>query len=174
MRLPELFKAGETLKSDIGPKLNTLVHFVRSLVPHGDSRTIMVRHTDNGTFFSANARGGGPGGGKADEYTGAFAVSQKEGSDTVVTVKAGNVIEGIEKTSVPETDVTISATSYLYLKLTYDGSYVAKLKAEAEMPDLSADYWTKEIAHIEFEDAKIKSITQLWKSGDMEVTGRLT
>ena len=172
MRIPERFKTGENLKKDIGPKLNAIVDFVKSLVLHGDQSTIGVRRTDNGTFIYRLTGGGGGHGGAADEYTGAFAVSQKD--DTTVTVKEGSVIAGIEETEVPETDKTISATCVLYLELTYDGGYTAELKTDTAMPDLATDKFTKLIATITVADSKISAIEQDWKAGNIEVNGRFT
>lgn len=63
MRPPEKFKTGETLSSDIGPKLNQLVDFVKSLIPHGDQSTVAVNTTPGGSFFSLLRRGGGAAGG---------------------------------------------------------------------------------------------------------------
>jgi hypothetical protein len=64
MQLPEKFKTGETLKSDIGPKLNRIIDCIKSIIPHGDQSTIAVNTTPGGSFFSALRRGGsGAGGG---------------------------------------------------------------------------------------------------------------
>jgi len=172
MRIPERFKTGETLKKDIGPKLNALVEFVKSLVPRGDSSTVLVRHTDSGCYFSVNSRGGGPGGGAETPYDGPFAVTKKD--DTTVTVKEGSVIAGITKTAVPETDISISSTCVLYMELTYDGGYTAELKTAAEMPEPSEDNYTQQIAAITVTDSKISAISQIWESGDIIVLGRLT
>jgi hypothetical protein len=105
-------------------------------------------------------------------YDGAFAVSQKD--DTTVTVAAGSVIAGIETTAVPETDKSISSTCILYLELTYGGRYTVELKTAAEMPALSEDNYTKQLATITVTDAKISAIAQVWEAGDIEVNGRLT
>jgi hypothetical protein len=58
--------------------------------------------------------------------------------------------------------------------LTYSGRYIATLKTAAEMPRLSADNYTKELASITVADSKISAIAQVWEAGDIEVIGRLT
>ena len=63
MQLPEKFKTGETLKSDIGPKLNRIIDCIKSIIPHGDQSTIAVNTVPGGSFFSALRRGGGAAGG---------------------------------------------------------------------------------------------------------------
>jgi hypothetical protein len=118
------------------------------------------------------SRGGGWSQPRSTVYDGAFAVSLKD--DTTVTVKEGSVIAGIETTAVPETDKSISSTCILYLELTYDGGYTAELKTAAEMPELSEDNYTQQIAAITVTDSKISAITQIWESGDIVVLGRLT
>ena len=118
------------------------------------------------------SRGGGWSQPRSTVYDGAFAVSLKD--DTTVTVKEGSVIAGIETTAVPETDKSISSTCILYLELTYDGGYTAELKTAAEMPELSEDNYTQQIAAITVTDSKISAISQIWESGDIIVLGRLT
>jgi len=118
------------------------------------------------------SRGGGWSQPRSTVYDGAFAVSLKY--DTTVTVKEGSVIAGIETTAVPETDKSISSTCILYLELTYDGGYTAELKTAAEMPELSEDNYTQQIAAITVTDSKISAISQIWESGDIIVLGRLT
>jgi hypothetical protein len=63
MQLPEKFKTGETLKSDIGPKLNRIIDCIKSIIPHGDQSTIAVNTIPGGSFFSTLRRGGGGAGG---------------------------------------------------------------------------------------------------------------
>ena len=63
MQLPEKFKTGETLKSDIGPKLNRIIDCIKSIIPHGDQSTIAVNTIPGGSFFSTLRRGGGAAGG---------------------------------------------------------------------------------------------------------------
>lgn len=172
MRTPERFKAGETLKTDIGPKLNALVEFVKSLIPHGDSRTIMVRHTDSGSYFSTHARSGGGGGGAVEEYSGAFAVSKKD--DTTVSILAGNMIHGIDKISVAAADLAVSSSGVVYVELTYpSGTATTEFKTAAEMPALESGKYQEELASVTVEDSKISSVTQKWKNNDIKVIGRL-
>jgi len=118
------------------------------------------------------SRGGGWSQPRSTSYDGPFAVTKK--NDTTVTVKEGSVIAGITETTVPETDKSISGTCVLYLELTYSGGYIAALKTAAEMPELSEDNYTQQIAAITVTDSKISAITQIWESGDIVVLGRLT
>ena len=118
------------------------------------------------------SRGGGWSQPRSTVYDGAFAVSLKD--DTTVTVKEGSVIAGIEDIAVPETDKSISSTCVLYMELTYDRGYTVELKTAAEMPALSEDNYTKQLATITVTDAKISAIAQVWEAGDIEVIGRLT
>ena len=66
----EKFKVGETLRFDIGPKLNRMVDKINSLIPHGDHATIKVNRTPGGCYFSTLIRGGGGagGGGSSTQY----------------------------------------------------------------------------------------------------------
>ncbi len=118
------------------------------------------------------SRGGGWSQPRSTSYDGPFAVTKKD--DTTVTVKEGSVIAGITEIAVPETDKSISGTCVLYLELTYSGRYIAALKTAAEMPRLSANNYTKELAVITVTDSKISAIAQAWEAGDIEVIGRLT
>jgi hypothetical protein len=64
MKIPEKFKIGETLKKDIGPKLNDLVDYVKSLKPIGDGENIIANPTPSGTHISLRRRGSKAGGGE--------------------------------------------------------------------------------------------------------------
>ena len=135
-------------------------------------KNVIAQHVLDLTTGRRRGRSGGFSRPSSSAYDGAFAVSQKD--DTTVTVAAGSVIAGIEETEIPETDKSISSTCVLYLELTYDGGYTAELKTAAEMPELSEDNYTQQIAAITVTDSKISAITQIWESGDIVVLGRLT
>lgn len=172
MRRPERFKVGETLKKDIGPKLNVLVDFVLSLIPRGDSSTMLIKHTNTGCYFSTIRRGGGGGGGAAEEYAGPFAVSKK--TDTTVSILGGNMIHGIDKIAVAAADLAVSASGLVYIELTYPGgTATTEFKTAAEMPTLETGKYQEELASITVEDSKITSVTQKWKNNDIKVIGRL-
>lgn len=135
-------------------------------------KNLIAQHGLDLTAGRRRSRGGGWSQPRSTVYDGPFAVSQKD--DTTVTINAGSVIAGIEDTAVLETDKSISSTCVLYLELTYDGGYTAELKTAAEMPELSEDNYTQQIAAITITESKISAITQIWESGDIIVLGRLT
>lgn len=137
MRTPERFKTGETLKKDIGWKLNLLVDFVKSLVPHGDSSTVFVKHTGNGSFFSAKRGGGGGGGGAGEVYDGYFKITNTSTDEEPykLTVSFGRVQINDIQFEINEADIVLSEAdfpaeeeaegypaTFIYLDFDYDAS----------------------------------------------------
>lgn len=105
-------------------------------------------------------------------YDGPFAVSKKD--DSTVSILAGNIIHGIDKIAVAETDLAVSSSGIIYIELTYpSGTAATEFKTAAEMPTLEAGKYQKKLANVIVEDSKITSVTQVWKSDDIEVVGRL-
>ncbi len=172
MQFPEKFKSGETLKNDIGPKLNRIVEYVKSLTPHGDKATIAVKQTSGGTYFSTILRGGRAGGaGSSGTYSGPFAVTKK--TDTSVTVAAGSVILGLTTSAVSEADMTgITSDVYIYLTVTYSSGYSVVLTKGASIPAQSNTSLYIGLAKVETEDSKITTITQ-YQYGNHYAAGRV-
>ncbi|MFA5321375.1 MAG: hypothetical protein WC373_01770 [Smithella sp.] len=178
MRPPEKFRVGETLKSDIGPKLNHLVDFVISLVPHGDRSTILVKETPFGRFFSLLHRGGASAGSSSSSYSGPFAVKKK--TDTTVTVLGATTTEipayiilGLDRIEYTEADVTITATGWVYLTITYSSPNYAVVGAfAAAIPAQDNTHIYHPLAYVTFAESKITSVTQIWSNGIIHFTGR--
>jgi len=101
MEPPPRFQPTDTLQT-IGPKLNRLVEFVRSLVPRGDGRSIRVTTTPGGSFFAGIAE---PGGGASEAASGGSAPVQLTAKTDDHTY-TGNVYKGRHNTAT-ETAVTI-------------------------------------------------------------------
>lgn len=149
MMIPERFKTGETLKTDIGPKLNRLVDFVRSLVPHGDKSTILVRQTPSGCYFSQLVRKGGGSGGGSTDKKGPFYIEQKDA--TTITIYGNNpdadrnfkanIILGASIKEFAEQDLTITTSGYVLLHITYDNEWIIEaLNQAVYTPDNNNQY----------------------------------
>jgi len=176
MRLPEKFKIGETLKKDIGPKLNVLVDYVRSLAPHGDQKTIMVTHTDVGCFFSRAGRaGGGAGSGGSANEEPFTVVSSGDGLVKVLSYNAYEgrlweslIILGLEKIAVTETEISASANSHVWIEIAQSGGqYAYEIKSGA-FPVQTSALMAIPLAYVNSDN----SITQMWR-GNIVFPGRV-
>ncbi len=129
MQKIEKFRKGETLKYDIGPKLNLMVERLNREF-RGDGRTIMV--TEFGNVISIRSIGGSapaPGGG-VDTYNGYFKVIQ---SDT----NKIKLIDGFDEDSltcglvqvnqfmveVVSAELTITGDAWIYLECALTGTF---------------------------------------------------
>lgn len=167
MRNAERFKSGETLKKDIGPKLNLLVERSNRKII-GDKKTILIKEIGNCICISSNARGGGGNGGSTADYAGPFAVSADSG---VITITAGTIVH-TENIDFEEAELTPYASGFVYLDLSYSGSaYVAQIKTAAEMPAFSDSYWYFKLAEFTL-DGSI-TFVWTWQAGDIHVSGRV-
>lgn len=143
MRRCEKFQSGETLARDIGPKLNLMVDRVNRKI-RGDGRTVAVNQVGNDLVVSALRQGGGGPGGSGWTYAGYYAGSDtSEGETLKVTVAAGKLVIGGTVNDVTETELTVTATAYLYLEVTYDGGYVAEIKQDAAYPVPESGTWKR-------------------------------
>ncbi len=107
-----------------------------------------------------------------DLYWGDFAVTEGE-DDTYVYVKAGTIYAGITEISVPQTNVPISLSGYIYITLTYSaGAYTASLAAGA-IPSQSLTEYIIPIAQVTISEGAIINIAQM-QHGSHFVAGRLT
>ena len=159
MFIPQRFKSGETLKTDIGPKLNQMVDFMKSLVVNGDKSTIAVKHLPGGSFISCLINpGGGGGGGGSSTYTGPFAVTKKD--DTHVTVATGTVVLGTTIESVVTADKEVTAMGYIYLDISYSSGYVISIESETFFPAQSNTNLYILLASVIVDDSKISAIIQ--------------
>jgi len=107
-----------------------------------------------------------------DLYWSDFATTEGE-DDTYVYVKAGTIYAGITAISVPQTNVPISLSGYIYITLTYsDGAYTASLAAGA-IPSQSLTEYIIPIAQVTISEGAIINIAQM-QHGSHFVAGRLT
>ena len=165
MFIPQRFKSGETLKTDIGPKLNQMVDFMKSLVVSGDKSTIAVKHLPGGSFISCLINPGGGGG--SSTYTGPFAVTKN--TDTSVRVLGydasdqryikNKVYIGTNEVIVTEQNVTVKASGFVYLDVT--PGYSVSIATAAETPVQEDGHRYIELAYVIVVDSKVLSIEQI-------------
>ncbi len=170
MQKCEKFKVGETLKSDIGRKLNMMVDRINRDIK-GDSKTILVSEFGNTLTISAVRRGGcgGGGGGGSSAYEGYFAVVKA--SDTTVSVVDGAAPEnapcgyyehGIQRVAVTKPSaITVSATGFIYVTITYTTVYVFTFAFGTTLPASANGSIVRKLADVAFADGKITTITQV-------------
>lgn len=118
------------------------------------------------------------------EYSGPFAVIDSSSSGTVqVTVCGANSTEGRNFTSqiilgltvktFAEANLSISASGYVYLKITYSSSdYVVELKTAAALPAQTATEYYIPLAWVDYADSAISGITQ-FQFGQIQAAGRI-
>jgi len=171
MQKCEKFKVGETLKNDIGRKLNMMVDRINRDIK-GDGKSIIVTEFGNAITISAVRRGGGGGGGGgggSTEYDGYFTVVKA--SDTTVAVVDGadptNVTcgyyeHGIQRVAVSKPEaITVSATGFIYVTITYTTAYVFTFAFASSLPASANGSIVRKIADVAFADGKITTITQV-------------
>jgi hypothetical protein len=105
------------------------------------------------------------------EYAGPFAVVKKD--DTTVTLQGYNadkdrycynpLILGLKTYDVAERDISVSASAWIYMKITYDGSdYQLAFSAETGFKDQTATEFYIPLAYVKCGgDGKITDIIQL-------------
>ena len=178
MRKADKFLSGETLKYDIGPKLNHIVDRVNRDIK-GDGKTIAVNELGNSICIQyIGSRGGGVGGGSSD-YSGPFAVVKKD--DTTVTVYGYNATAkryfynyvdiGIETPIiVAETDKTISSSAWVYLKIAYSSTYTITIETASTFPAQTNTELYIRLASVAVESSKISEIIQ-YHYGNVNLIG---
>jgi len=116
------FKIGETLKYDIGPKLNRIVDLVNRDIK-GDGKTITVNEFGNViSIKTINKSGGAPGG--SDTYKGYFKVIQTAANKIKIidgfnidNANCGQVsVNKLALAPVTATELTITADAFIYLE----------------------------------------------------------
>jgi hypothetical protein len=169
MQKCEKFKVGETLKSDIGRKLNMMVDRINRDIK-GDGKSIIVTEFGNAITISAVRRGGGGGGGGggSSAYDGYFKVVKA--SDTTVSVidgaapassTCGYYEHGIQRVAVTKPSaITVSATGFIYVTITYTTVYVFTFAFGTTLPASANGSIVRKIADVTFADGKITAITQ--------------
>jgi len=181
MQTPERFKIGETLQKDIGPKLNILVEFVKSLVPHGDQSTIKVNHTDNGCFFSSLTRGGGGSRGSDSSYVGPFAVVASDNTTVKIYSYNGDedrsftalIIAGLQMIEFEESEITVSGAGYVWIEITQsENVYSYECKFGSRLPAQTDSLLVIPLADVAFEDGAITEIIQM-QYGNIHIAGRI-
>jgi hypothetical protein len=168
MQKCEKFKVGETLKSDIGRKLNMMVDRINRDIK-GDGKSIIVTEFGNVISISAVKRGGGGGGGGGSSaYEGYFAVIKA--SDTTVSIidgaapvssTCGYYEHGIQRVAVSKPEaITITGTGFIYVTITYTTAYVFTFAFGATLPASANGSIVRKLADVTFADSKITAITQ--------------
>lgn len=169
MQKCEKFKVGETLKSDIGRKLNMMVDRINRDIK-GDGKSIIVTEFGNALTVSAVRRGGGGGGGGggSSAYDGYFAVvkatdttvSVIDGADTANAI-CGYYEHGIQRVAVAKPEaITVSTTGFIYVTITYTTAYVFTFAFGTTLPASTSGSIVRKIADVTFADGKITTITQ--------------
>ncbi len=125
-----------------------------------------------------------PGSASGSTYSGPFAVIDSSADGTVqVTVCGTNSIEGRNFTSqiilgltvktFAEANLSISASGYVYLKITYSSSdYIIELKTAAALPAQTATEYYVPLAWVDYASSAISGITQL-QFGQIQAAGRI-
>lgn len=153
-----------------------LYDYITSQLLSGDT-TIRVKNVGGKYLLHVPKKRGGGSGGEGGAYDGLFAVSNiSETIDGVTTLKvrvaAGRVIAGLSSVTVGTVDLTITATAYVSLKLTYaDGVYVREVEQSADYPAQADGVYRRLLAVVTVEASAIKSISQN-QFGEIHVTGR--
>jgi len=195
MRQAEKFKSGETLKNDIGPKLNLIVDRVNREI-RGDGRTIIVSELGNVITIKAIHRpsGGGSGGG-ASEYAGTFKLAVGDNAAVKVingalttSAYCGLVSVGGQTINVPVFSGAVTASGYVILTVDYEfvgdattPTYKATISTVTSSP---ADYlngsWRKIIVLGQYtytaasgDTAASVAVSQSWLTGNVYVTDRV-
>jgi hypothetical protein len=131
MRKAEKFQAGETLRRDIGPKLNVMVDRVNRDIK-GDGKTTEVRQVGSDLIISANQSpvGGGGGGGALVVVPWSFMVSAMA-STYNVTAGTVRVERGGVSVDVPVSAVSSAAiaggTVFVKITIPYEGTITAEI-----------------------------------------------
>ncbi|MCK9326472.1 MAG: hypothetical protein M0P69_13360 [Bacteroidales bacterium] len=183
MQKIEKFRKGETLKYDIGPKLNLMVERLNREF-RGDGRTIMV--TEFGNVISIRSIGGSapapaPGSG-GDTYNGYFKVidASTEATETEPAVAKIKVVYGYDESAakcgyatindlVFEVDVaelTITGNAFIYLQsvaIQSGDDWVAQtptIEQSASFPTYEENKYKRLLANVYFSDNAITKIIQ--------------
>lgn len=139
---------------------------------------ILVSKKPNGYLIETD-RAAGAGG--AGTYSGPFAVIKK--NDTTITIKAydgvdylgrNRIVAGLESAIVSaDTDVTITTSGPVYVKITYSSGIVYNFYNAASLPGQVNGEVYKTIAEVLFVGGKITQRTQVQRD-EIHVAGRVT
>jgi len=128
-QIPELTPT--TLKNQ--GVLQRITDHLRSLTLYGGEGVRLDRQ-GYGTYISVEPVAGGGGGGEAAAYSGLWAITDK--GDNKLDIAAGWVINGTASTGVgAEEDFNVSTNTFLYLEISYGGSYTIEYESGTSYPD---------------------------------------
>lgn len=87
-----------------------------------------------------------------DTYTGYFAPSDtSDETDQKVTISAGVVIVGDTQIDIEETELTITAETWIYIEVTYDSEYLAEIAQDSSYPVPESGTWKRVICYVEWD-----------------------
>jgi hypothetical protein len=100
-----------------------------------------------------------------DTYTGYFAPSDTSETDEEtevttlkVTIAAGKVVVGGTVINTAAIELTVTATAYIFVQVTYSGGYLASIAQAASYPSPVAGTWKRVICVVTVADGQITSI----------------
>ena len=135
-------------------------------------------------LYAALKKVAGGSGAVASGYDGPFAVVNSSTESTQqITVYSQNAEEGRPAAATvtlgttvktfAETTLSVSASGYVYLKITYSGSaYIVETASAASMPAQAATEYYVPLAYVTVTDGAISDIQQL-QFGQVEGAGRI-
>lgn len=113
------------------------------------------------------------GGVGSGDYEGPFNVIQKDDTSVTVGTDSTNlIILGLVSYSFTEADLTVSASGYACLKITYSIGYTYALEFSASLPTQTATNFYIPLAYVTVADGAISAIEQL-QFGAIVQSGRV-
>lgn len=146
-----------------------LWNWIRSCRPIPDNVTIFGTPTVNGIVLSAKQGGGGIGGGAGSEYNGYFTViSSGTGKVKVVngadatSATCGSFTAGSSNVSCTATELSVSGSGVVYLRIYYTTSYQYEFAFAATLPSVQQEIY-RTLATINTDGVP----SQVWTGGAM-------
>ncbi|MDD5598461.1 MAG: hypothetical protein PHV82_10990 [Victivallaceae bacterium] len=137
---------------------------------------ILWKESGTGEKWALLQLGGGGSGG--NNYSGFFRLTADEdnensikiidGSDTLGGGDCGIFVSGIDKITVPEKTLSITAESYIVFEAVYaDDEWTAEIKAETSFPEFTAEKFTALLGVVKWnsEEKVMGEIVQIWNNG---------
>jgi hypothetical protein len=137
---------------------------------------ILWKESGTGEKWALLQLGGGGSGG--NNYSGFFRLTADEdnentikvidGSDTLGSGDCGVFVSGIDKITVPEKTLSISAESYIVFEAVYaDEEWTTEIKAQSSFPEFTADKFTALLGVVKWnsEENIMGEIVQIWNNG---------
>lgn len=152
----------------------TTLDEIRSLIKNIKVYNGDIQYWGSGKNAGINIVCGGEENTGDNSYNGPFSVYEdvNENKDKVLMMSGGFIDIGLEPMEIEDYELTLTATGWVYLKITYDTAYVVEVLNAAEFPEQKNDELYIRIAQVEFEDDAVKTITQ-YQYGGINLFGRV-